>query len=99
MPEETEVKEAPTEKPKRGEQKSLPGMQDREIEALQKGARRYAAIRDQRMALTEKEVELRDELLGMMKQRHKIHYLYEGVEITVVAEREKVKVRIHKDED
>jgi hypothetical protein len=47
--------------------------------------------------MTEREVALRDELLAIMKRHKRDHYLFDGVEISVVSERERVKVKISKD--
>jgi hypothetical protein len=74
----------------------LPGVSDAEIEALQDKAREYADIRDQRQALTTQEVNLKGELLKLMKKHHKEEYEYEDVQVKLVHEEETVKVRIRK---
>jgi hypothetical protein len=82
-----------------GKQESLPGMEDREITDLEDAARNYAAIRDQRMALTKKEVDLSDVLLQAMKRNKRDHYHRDGIDLKLIVEKEKVRVRITKDEE
>jgi hypothetical protein len=79
---------------KKPKQADLPGMEDREIKELQSAARRYAEIRDERMALTPKEVDLKQTLLRLMKQHHKQIYRHDGIEVRVVTEEETVRVKI-----
>jgi hypothetical protein len=78
--------------------KRLPGMEDPEIEELQSAAEEYAGIRDQRMALTKKEVPRQEKLLQIMKKHGRKHYNHAGVEATLIVEKEKVKVKIHRGE-
>ncbi len=78
-------------------QESLPGMEDRKIEDLVITARKYADVRDDRQELTLKEVELKNELLGLMKKHRKKEYIFDGIEIRVVAEEETVRVKIKKE--
>lgn len=80
-------------------EKRLPGMEDAKIEELQNAAKRYAGIRDKRMALTLQEIDLNDLLLKLMKKHDRERYHYDGIEIKIVSEKEKVKVRIDKDEE
>lgn len=77
-------------------EQSLPGMEDRKIEALQDAALSYAKIRDKRQKLTLQEVELKTDLLKLMKKHKKTEYDYEDVHIEIVTEDEHVKVRIKK---
>jgi hypothetical protein len=72
----------------------LPGLEDAKIEALQGAALEYAAVRDQRMLLTEQESGLKAKLLGLMKEYGKDVYEYDGVKVERVMEEETVKVRI-----
>jgi hypothetical protein len=82
-------------KPKRvPRQKRLPGTEDPEIEELEAAAEQYASIRDQRMALTPQEKQLKDALLGLMKKNGKERYMRDGIEIKVVHESETVKVKL-----
>jgi hypothetical protein len=79
-------------------QTDLPGMENRAIEELENAARRYAAIRDKRMALNDAEVKLQDLLLGLLKKHGKREYVRDGIRVWIKIEEEKVKVRIE-DED
>jgi len=85
--------------PKKPKQQRLPSMEDAKIEALESLAESYAEIRDRRQELTTEEVRLKKELLDAMHAEHKTDYVHAGVEIHVIVEKEKVRVRIHKDED
>jgi hypothetical protein len=71
-------------------------MEDAKIEALEDLGGRYAQVRDDRMALTKREVELKGAILSEMRKQKRDHYEHENVEIEVVSESETVKVRIHK---
>jgi len=88
----TAVAEAP--KPN---QKSLEGMEDREIEELEALADQYAKLRDKRMKIGIEEVSLRETIRTTMKRHKKTHYRREAIEIDLVPEGEKVKVKIHKE--
>jgi hypothetical protein len=79
-------------------QKDLPGMENRAISELEEQARKYAAIRDKRMALNDAEVKLQDILMALLKKHGKREYKHDSVEIWIKVTEEKVKVRI-KDED
>lgn len=78
-------------------QRDLPGMEERRIPDLHAAAEVYADTRDSRMDLLNREVELKEELLGLMRKHGKKVYLYDSVEIRVVHENETVKVKIHKE--
>lgn len=71
-------------------------IEDRAIKPLEDAASEYAQMRDERMVLTESEATLKVNLLAMMKKHGKTVYHRGGVTITVVAEKEKVKVRVKK---
>jgi hypothetical protein len=86
------VKKAP-------KQESLPGMEDTEISDLEDAARNYASVRDERMALTKKEVDLAGVLLQALKRHNKEHYHRDGIDIKLVVEKEKVRVRIKDEEE
>jgi len=75
-------------------QADLPGMENRAIEELESAARRYAAIRDKRMALNEAEVKLKDLLLGLLKKHDKREYQRDGIRIWIKVEEETVKVKV-----
>lgn len=76
-------------------QKSLPGMLDRGVAALDRAAFRYAEVRDERMAWTEKEVEAKKRVQTLMHELKRAHYAHGQVEIDLEPEGEKVRVRIH----
>ena len=78
-------------------QARLPGAEDPEIEELVGAAEHYADVRDKRMALTEKETQAKTDVLALMKKNKRTHYKHDGIEITVVAEEETVKVKITKE--
>ena len=81
------------------DQNDLPGMSDRKIEALQDAAGEYAKKRDKRMKLLAEEVELKGELLKLMKHHKKEEYVYDGITIFIVPGEETVRVRIAKAKD
>ena len=78
-------------KPKQG---SLPGLEDRALAELEALAEQYAEIRDDRMALNEKEVELNDELLALMKKHKKTEYHHGDVHCWIKSAGEKVRVKL-----
>jgi hypothetical protein len=77
-------------------QDALPGLENRKIKALQDAAMDYADIRDQRVALTSQEVELKQKLIDLMHKHDRETYTYNGVTITLVHEEESVKVKVSK---
>jgi hypothetical protein len=79
-------------------QKRLPGMEDPTIDEIQNAAMEYAEIRDERQELTTREVDLKKNLLNIMKKHHKTMYSHNGVVVQVVVEEETVKVRIKSEE-
>lgn len=81
------------------DQKALPGMEDRSIKELGEKCREYAKVRDKRQDLTRREVELQADLLGLVKKHKLKNYDYDGVHATLVAEVEKVKVKIDKPDE
>jgi hypothetical protein len=83
---------------KRGRQPRLPQMEDPEIEELEAAAEEYASIRDQRIALTPQEHQLKETLLGLMKKHKKTNYLHDGYDIKIVSEKETVRVKIKKED-
>jgi hypothetical protein len=97
---EGELLETPDTPKKSGpKQKRLPTMEDAKIEELESLAESYAEIRDDRQQLTTQEVRLKTELLAAMHEHGKSDYVHAGVEIHVIVEKEKVRVRIAKDKD
>jgi hypothetical protein len=81
------------------EQGSLPGMGDRAIAELNQLATNYAKLRDQRIALGMREVELREQIRQLMHRKKKTHYRHGRIEIDLKPEGEKVKVKIHSEDD
>lgn len=87
-------------KKKKARQKDLPGMENREIKELDDAALEYAEIRDERQDLTRKEVASKTALLGLMHKLKKSDYIAPGgaIEVHIIVEKEKVKVKIRKDD-
>lgn len=75
-------------------QKSLPGMGDAKIAAIENAALDYVEIRDKRQALSADESSLKKELLTLMHKEGKTEYKRNGISIKVVVEEETVKVRV-----
>ena len=75
-------------------QEDLPEMADRKLKDLHEAALDYAEKRDERMALSVEEVELKQRLLKLMHKYKKEQYDFEGVHIEIVHEDETVKVRV-----
>ena len=90
---------APEKEESKPKQPRLPSMEDARIEALEAGAEEYVSARDERMALTEVEVEAKNKLLRLMHEHNKTAYKHNGYEIRVVAESEKLKVKVKKDDE
>lgn len=78
-------------------QKSLPGMGDAKIAAIENAALDYAEIRDKRQVLTAEESSLKKELLALMHKAGKTEYKRNGISVKVVLEEENVKVRVKED--
>jgi len=78
----------------RPEQADLPGTEDSAIAPLEKAAKRYAGIRDERMELNREEAALKASLITLMHKHQKTTYSRHGIEIKLVPEAENVKVKI-----
>lgn len=89
-------KEHKAKKSTRPRQVDLPGMESRMYPDLDEQAHEYAEIRDERMALNERESHLKERLLKMMHSHDLKLYKYEDVEIEIEPGEENVKVRIKK---
>jgi hypothetical protein len=85
------TKKAPAVK-KGPRQQALPGIEDRAINSLEEKALRYAEVRDSRMALSKDEVTAKAEVMNEMKRLKKEHYKRNRIDITMVHEKENVKV-------
>lgn len=72
--------------------------EDRKIPALHRAAMDYAAVRDERMALSVREGDLKEKLRGLMHKHEKKTYTCDGIEIVITEEtvEEKIKVRVPK---
>lgn len=68
---------------------------DKDIEAA---ADKYQKIRDQRMKLTEKEVEAQNELVFIMRSKNLTEYHYDSKIVLLETGKIKAKVRSEKDE-
>ena len=88
---------APTRK--RAHSRPLPGMEDRTIKPLDDVAEEYAAIRDSRIELTQREHDLKINTMRLMKKYEKTIYKHDGIEITIVPGEDDVKVRVKKTSD
>ena len=86
-------------KAKKPKQDDLPGMEDRKIAELEAAALEYAEGRDERMDMTKREVELKTKLLALMHKHGKTTYKCGDIEITIVPEGEKIKVKVHKEKE
>jgi len=75
-------------------QDRLPTMEDTAIAELEAEARKYAAIRDKRMRLSQIEKDQKNLVHALMVKNSKRGYRHGGVEIEIVVESETVKVKI-----
>src|SRR6266478_3835432 len=69
-------------------QKSLPGMEDRAIRTLNDAALAYDEVKKERMALTEQEVEAKENVRELMHKAKRTHYRYKNITIDLVPEGE-----------
>ena len=82
----------------RKKQAALPGMEELgDIPEIEEAALDYASIRDERMKLTEKEVELKGALLEAMRKHKRMKYASEDLTIERVSGKETIKVKVKKD--
>jgi len=78
----------------RPRQGNLPGTTDRRIAPLERAARKYAELKEERLRLKREDVLQRAALLKLMKEHHKQVYERPGLSVEVVAETENVRVRL-----
>jgi hypothetical protein len=78
---------------------ALPGLEDHAIKPLEDCAEAYANIRDERMALTIRERDLKVATLKLMRKYDKTIYRHAGVEIVLVTGEDDVKVKVKRAED
>lgn len=83
---------------KKGIQGRLPGTVN-SIQELDDLGLEYAAIRDERMELSRKEVALKDKVHQCMKAHNRKTYKYGEVEIELIPGEEEVKVRVKKPQE
>ena len=78
---------------------SLPGVSE-EIPELTKLAERYIEKRDERQGILKKEVELKQQLIAMMKNLKRRTYFDEEANLSITLEsKSSIKVKIGSDED
>jgi hypothetical protein len=75
-------------------QQQLPEMEDTKIAVLEDKALEYAEVRDQRCSLSRSEVELKGQLLQLMKAQKREHYHRDNIRIDIVHESENIKVKV-----
>lgn len=80
-------------------QRSIPGMEDTKIASIENKAFDYAELRDERVALSAKEVELKKKLIEAMHNAGKDVYKRNGVSVKLTIEKEGVKVRVKEDDN
>lgn len=78
-------------------QEQLPGVENAAIKEIEDAALEYAEGRDERMEATRVEVERKQKLIDAMHAAKKTEYKRGNISITLVTEKESVKVKI-KDE-
>jgi hypothetical protein len=77
-------------------QERLPGTEG-EIPELEQLGHEYAALRDSRMELLKKEVELKKKTLEAMHKINLTTYKYQDIEMEIVPGKEKLQVKVEKD--
>lgn len=80
------------------DQKTLPGMEQREIADLEEKAHEYKKVLAKRQDLLNRKVELKADILGLMKKHGKKDYVRDGIEIHIIARDEVVRVKLHDEE-
>jgi hypothetical protein len=93
------VKKSPPKKHRIPRQQIIPGVGDEKIAAIENAAFDYAEIRDERQALTVKEVDLKKKLLDLMHKKELTEYKRNGISVKVILEQENIKVRVRESED
>jgi hypothetical protein len=81
-------------KGKISKQKNLPGMADRKIVEIENAAISYAEARDERISLMKPEKDAKDALMKAMHKAGKKTYQRGNISVTLVVEKENVKVRV-----
>jgi hypothetical protein len=96
----TKKKAVPEKKAKKKlpRQDALPGMNDAKLSAIESLALDYVELRDERMEIGKREVEIKELLIAAMHKAGKSEYKRAGISVKLIVEEEGVKVRV-KDED
>jgi len=82
-----------------GKTASLPGVSE-EIPALTKLAEKYVEKRDERMAVGKKEVELKQQLIALMKTLKRRSYYDQEANLSITLESQTtIKVKVGSDEE
>lgn len=85
-------------KEKKPKPRQIDLIEGRELKDIEDAALSYAENRDERMNALKEEVDLKKKLIDLM-HKHKLNtYRHNGINIDLVAEKEKVKVKIKKDD-
>ena len=93
------AKKAAVKREPKPKQQRLPGTENPEIQELEDKAHEYATVRDEHIGLTAQESQLKQDLLGLMRKHKRKVYTRDGIEIEVVPEGEKLKVKVKGDDD
>jgi len=80
-------------------QKIIPGIGDAKIAAIENAALDYAELRDKRQELTTQEVELKTNLITLLKKKGITEYKRNGISVILTVEKEKVTVRVTEKEE
>jgi len=75
-------------------QKTLPGMADRKIQAIENRALSYVEVRDARMELSQQEVKEKKFLMELLHKHGIKKYKRGNIDIELVVEKEKIKVKV-----
>jgi hypothetical protein len=92
-----EAEKPKTKKTKLPRQEQLPGVENRAIKEIEDLAMDYAEVRDERMKLSTREVELKTDLIAAMHKAKRTEYRRQGIDIELTVEKEKIKVKVKKD--
>ena len=82
----------------RSEEPKLPGMEDKKDPKLHNAAVRYAKLRDDRMQTLKLEVEAKQTLIDVMKEKRRKVYEYSNVRIEL-NQLDSIKVVVEEDEE
>jgi hypothetical protein len=85
-------------KGKKVEQLEIPGVEKR-IESIHKLGLELAGVRQERMELTKREVDLGKKIMEGMKTEKLIKYSVEGLELEIVTVKERVRVKLDIDSE